>query len=156
MTMRRAEAEAGRSSRRRPRRSDARGQAVVELALAMPMLALMLLAGVEMGRLFVAYLSLTDAARAGVQYGILNNTNTTGMQTIALNDVVGVKSPSATATRFCQCASGASVSCAGTCSVGSVLLYVQVNVTAQFTTLTSYPGIPSPVAMSATAAMRVQ
>jgi Flp pilus assembly protein TadG len=45
-----------------------RGQAVTELALVLPILLLMLLGIVELGRLFHAYLVVQEAARDAVRY----------------------------------------------------------------------------------------
>lgn len=48
---------------------DCRGQAVLELALILPLLLLLLFGIVESGRLGNAYLAVTHAARHGVRYG---------------------------------------------------------------------------------------
>lgn len=48
---------------------DCRGQAVLELALILPLLLLLLFGIVESGRLGNAYLVVTHAARHGARYG---------------------------------------------------------------------------------------
>lgn len=52
-----------------------RGQAIVETALVMPLLILMLMGMVEMGRLSNAYLAVTHAARHGARYGAVGGSN---------------------------------------------------------------------------------
>lgn len=52
-----------------------RGQALVELALVLPVLLTLLLGIVEFGRLFSAYMTIQHAAREGVRLGILGATD---------------------------------------------------------------------------------
>lgn len=66
----------------RTRRRRSRAQASVELALSVPLLLMMFLVVVETGRAFYIAISLSNAARAGVQYGSQNLTtagDTVGM-----------------------------------------------------------------------------
>lgn len=49
------------------RRQEERGQATVELALVLPVLVLILFGIMEFGRLFSAYLVVTNAAREGAR-----------------------------------------------------------------------------------------
>lgn len=53
------------------RRSGARGQALVELAVVMPVVLLVLLAILEFGLMFYAYLTVAHAAREGARTGIV-------------------------------------------------------------------------------------
>jgi Flp pilus assembly protein TadG len=55
----------GHEMRRHPRRED--GQAVVELALVLPLMLLLLLGIVQFGTLFRDYIALTDATRVGAR-----------------------------------------------------------------------------------------
>jgi hypothetical protein len=48
------------------------GQSAVELALMMPLLALLLLGAADLGRAFYYYTRLTNAVSAGAMYGIVN------------------------------------------------------------------------------------
>ncbi|MBI5955396.1 MAG: pilus assembly protein [Chloroflexi bacterium] len=45
-----------------------RGQSLVELALALPILMLVLLIVVDFGRAFYAYVTVTNASREGARY----------------------------------------------------------------------------------------
>lgn len=53
-----------------------RGQALVELALVLPVLLLILFGIVEFGRIFHAYLVIANAARVGAREGAITNDNT--------------------------------------------------------------------------------
>jgi Flp pilus assembly protein TadG len=50
-----------------------RAAAAAELAFFLPVLVTLVLAAVDFGRFITAYLAVTNAARAGAQYGIMNN-----------------------------------------------------------------------------------
>ncbi|MCR3921642.1 MAG: pilus assembly protein [Firmicutes bacterium] len=52
-----------------------KGQAIVESALVVPIILLLLLGMVEMGRVTNAYLVVTHAARHGARYGAVGATN---------------------------------------------------------------------------------
>jgi Flp pilus assembly protein TadG len=52
------------------------GQAIVETALIMPVLLLMILGMVELGRISNAYLMVTHAARHGARFGAVGGSNT--------------------------------------------------------------------------------
>ncbi|ADL11781.1 TadE/TadG family type IV pilus assembly protein [Acetohalobium arabaticum] len=53
-----------------------RGQALVELALVLPVLLLILFGIVEFGRIFHAYLVIANAARVGAREGAITNDDT--------------------------------------------------------------------------------
>ncbi len=55
---------------RRPFRSGARGQSMVEFALVVPMVLVLLCAVVDMGRAYSAWVTTTNAAREGARLGI--------------------------------------------------------------------------------------
>ena len=54
---------------------DKRGQALVELALVVPVLLTLVLGIVEFGRVFSVYMTIQHAAREGVRLGILGATD---------------------------------------------------------------------------------
>ncbi len=137
----------------------ARGQATTELALAIPLLVLVLVVVSDWARVFCVALTVSDAARAGVQYGSLNRANASdfsGMRQAALNDAKNLRGVSAAASSFCTCGPGtAPVSCSNP-GCASPELFVQVTTSATFNTLLNYPGVPSAVPLSSTAIMQVQ
>lgn len=57
------------------RQNKERGQALVELALVLPILLLILMAIVDMGRIYHGYLSVTTAAREGARQASLGRTD---------------------------------------------------------------------------------
>lgn len=65
---------AGRSRRRagQPARRPSRAQALVEFALILPVLALLLVAILDLGRMFYSYEALANAAREGARYYALH------------------------------------------------------------------------------------
>jgi Flp pilus assembly protein TadG len=139
------------------------GSAIVELALCLPVLILIVLGTGDFARAFYTSIALSDAARAGAQYGahsVAQSGNTAGMQTAATS-AVNVTGISATASRTCYCAANdgssfTSGSCTATCSASQHLL-VTVSVTASktFATASLLPGIPNSIPLSRTATMRV-
>jgi Flp pilus assembly protein TadG len=74
-----------RRASRRPRR----GQSLVELALVMPVLALILLGAVDLSRVFIAYTRLTNAVREGALYGGHFPASTTAIQARAYGEASG-------------------------------------------------------------------
>jgi Flp pilus assembly protein TadG len=139
------------------------GSAMIELALIMPMFTLLLAGAADFARIAYASIEISNAARAGVQYGMQNRNTAldlTGMQTAATNDAADVAAMTATASENCVCTSGTAVTCANaatTCvSPGRILQYVTVNTTAKLTTLFQYPGLPKNLTLNGQATMRVQ
>ena len=152
--------------RRFSARSEA-GDSLVEMALLLPILTMLLLGTVDLGRLSYMSIEVSNAARAGVQYGQQNATtwtDTTGMQTAATNDatdLVGATQGNLTAvaTYWCQCSDGTSVtpSCfPGTpsCATTHRVDYVKVVTTATYKPWFSCPGIPSSTTLTSQAVMR--
>lgn len=68
-------------------RRDRSGQALVELAIALPLLLLILLGGVELARICYAAIEVSNAAHAAAQYAILNS------GAFNPNDATGLDSP---------------------------------------------------------------
>ena len=143
------------------RSASARGQSIVELAVVLPFVVVMLIVIGDYARAGFLAISLTDAARAGAQYGAQSHTyavNSTAIEQAACNSMLNVScSPgtNATTTSFCQCAGSTStVSCTNrACNLQN---FVQVTTSATFTTLVSYPGLPHTLNLTATSTMQVQ
>lgn len=137
------------------------GQSAVEFALAVPVLVLLFLATVELGRMFYFTIQVSNAARAGVQYGalsIINASDNTGMQNAAISDASNVRGLTADASHYCVCSNGTSApNCKTTdCSGGSRMeVYVQVTTSAPFQSLTGFAGIVLPSTLTGNAVMRV-
>lgn len=134
-------------------------QNLLEFALVMPVVLLLMVGAVEIGRLAYLGILVQNAARAGVQYGAQNlatAADNNGMQNAALNDGQNITGLTALASHSCTCADGSSSSCAvGDCSGSHRLVYVQVNTTGQFQPLIRFPGLPSSYTLNGQAVMRV-
>jgi Flp pilus assembly protein TadG len=135
------------------------GQNLLEFAVVTPIVLLLLVGAVEIGRLAYLGMLVQNAARAGVQYGSQNlatAADNSAMQSAALNDGQNISGLTATASHFCSCADGSSSSCTpGDCSGSHMLVYVQVNTTGQFQPLIHCPGLPSTYVLNGQAVMRV-
>lgn len=147
-------------------RSDA-GDSLVELAFLLPILTMLLVGTVDMGRLAYMSIEVSNAARAGVQYGQQNSStwsDTTGMQTAATNDapdLVGASNGNLTAVAsyWCQCADGTNVmpSCSPgptTCTATHRVNYVKVVASATYKAWFPCPGLPSTTTLTSQAVMR--
>lgn len=147
-----------------------RGAALVELAVTLPLLAVILVGTIDFGRAFRLAMILTNAARAGAQYGaqsVYNSGDVAGMQNAALTVLSAngtVSGVSATASRVCYCANGSGTFGAPfACPVvnpctSTEHLVVSVSVTAQgtFSLTTPFPGLPNGLVLTRAASARVQ
>ena len=142
-------------SRRRPRRA---GSALIEMALAFPLLALVLVGIADFGRVFYTYVTIANAARTAAEYGSTSAPKTSdsaGIRQAALNDTQNLTGVTVSSQRSCQCSNGGTVDCFTT-ACSPLRYYVTVTVTKQFQTLAIYPGVPSSTNVTATAKMRAQ
>jgi hypothetical protein len=103
-----------------------RGQNLVELALVMPILILILVGLVDLGRMFNAYIVITNAARVGARYGSEHPTDVAGIRTWVKNDALGagITLTDANIVRNCytlNCLSGESLSVQVSCPVQPIL-----------------------------------
>lgn len=79
----------GKGNQNRSDRSQ-HGQSLVEAAVFVPILVLLLAAAVDFGRVFDAYIVLTNAAREGARFGSVNPTLPVDqVQALVVADVVG-------------------------------------------------------------------
>jgi Flp pilus assembly protein TadG len=127
--------------------TDDDGAALTEIVIVLPLLVLLLIALVEVGRYGNYMIVVGNAARAGVQYGAQNlvtAANLTAMQNSALNDAQGVSGITATASNYCECADGSASTCLPTdCSTSHRIVYVQVLTTGTMPSLTNFSGLPA-------------
>jgi len=146
------------------------GNALVELAICLPLLVLTLIGTADFARVFYTSIELTNAARAGAQYGASTpgrSSNAGIMQTTA-QAAVNITGVTASAARLCQCATDAGAfsdtvplnSCTTAAAVactGGTHRVMTVTVTTQktFTTIVNFIGIPSSIALTRSATLRV-
>jgi Flp pilus assembly protein TadG len=158
------------------------GQALVEFAFVVPMLLLLLLGIVEIGRYAYISILIGNAARAGAAYGAQSNglsNDQTGIANAADYDFAGATSGptklngqsvsllTVSSTTSCGCDSsgtittyGCTATNAGNCPLlgspsGNWVIMVNVTASGTFNALFSFPGIPGSLVISRTATMRV-
>jgi Flp pilus assembly protein TadG len=146
---------------RRRHFSAARGQSYVELAFALPVLAIIFVVAADFGRLFYVYLEVINAARAAAQYGsnsVVTAADSTGMVAAAKQDGVNISNLTVTAS---QCTCGTATTSVPACSSPYCANdpqgnYVVVNAQAPFSASMKYPGLPTALTLKSQAVMQVQ
>ncbi|MGH7708017.1 MAG: TadE family protein [Vulcanimicrobiaceae bacterium] len=139
------------------------GQAVLEVAIIAPLLLLLTVGLVEVGKYLYEGIEVSNAAHAGVQFGAQNATtayNTPGMVNAAKADANEVPSLAATASNYYTCDSAPSVqfSTPAACNASPtdhLITYVQVVASGTFRPFIQYPGLPSSLTISRTAIQQV-
>ncbi|MEO7564481.1 MAG: TadE/TadG family type IV pilus assembly protein [Sphingomicrobium sp.] len=119
---------------------DERGNSFVEMALAAPLFAALLVGTVDISRAYAARIELEQAAQRAtekVQASIYVETDNATLKTEA--ETAAGSGSTATVTSWLQCGSSASkLSYSGTCADGETLArYVQVGITKSYTPLFS-------------------
>lgn len=153
---------AARSVKHRPaRRMAESGQTILEVALLIPVLLVLAVGIIEIGRYAYYSILVANAARAGAQYGaqsLATAADTAGIQTAAQNDGQNVAGLTVTSQQQCGC-TGSSIgsSCPATScsSPNHPLVYVEVSTSGKFNSLFKYPGIPTSITVNSTELMRV-
>jgi Flp pilus assembly protein TadG len=138
------------------------GSAIVELAVMAPLLLLLLLGIVDLGRYADTAIKVGNAARAGVQFGAQNEAtagDTQGMRNAATADAALSGLTAVAAPTFCQCADGTASTCQqGDCASSHRLQWVQVTASGTFSTGLDASILPSALrslTISQTAVMQV-
>jgi Flp pilus assembly protein TadG len=136
------------------------GQSVAEIALVTPLLLLMLVGTIEIGRFAYYGIEVSNAARAGVQYGaqsLADSKDLNGITQAAQGDAPEVPGLQVTATDKCACSNTPSsfVGCPARCGSGHALVFLQVDTTASIRPLFRYPGLSSTYNAKGHAIMRV-
>lgn len=112
-----------------------KGQALIETALAMPLLLLFLVGAIEIARAVFAGIEVSNAAHAGVQYGAQSSAaagDTTGIQNAATADAPDITLGTTTVSHSCICSNGAASTCLATDCTGAnieTILTVQTQAT---------------------------
>ncbi len=125
-----------------------RGQSLVEFALIAPVLIILVLGVIDYGRVYFAYVSVTNAARNGAHFasdGPVAAADLDGIKSAAVADTGELLNTSPTNP-------GVSVA-TGTDSQGR--LYADVTVSYTFSTMFPWPGLPSSMNVERTVRARV-
>jgi Flp pilus assembly protein TadG len=113
------------------------GNVMLEFALALPVLTLLLLGLLDLGRYGLQKSAMLQGAREGAQYGMMAYSDSANINTTAQN-ATGLTGVTAINNVFCECVSGTTVSCTSTCSGGgSPKRYVTVTTTKSFSSVLS-------------------
>jgi len=133
-----------------------RGSSLVELALMLPVLGLLLFGAIDFGRGYYLSIEVTNAARAGAQFG-LSNASAARMQSAATSDASDVAGITATAIYGCECPDGTGQipNCSSSPGCANAVNYVQVTTNATYTPLIPWPGVPSSIPLQGQATMRM-
>jgi Flp pilus assembly protein TadG len=141
------------------RRND--GSMLLEFALVSPLVCLMLIGMADLGRFGLQKSALLQGARAGAQYGIMVQGDTTNTNTTAQN-ATGLTGVTATSTYFYECTAGVSVPAGTVCGSGQTLkTYLTVTVSKSFASIMASGGVnfgslgswTAPTSISATVTM---
>lgn len=117
--------------------ADRRGNVMLEFTLALPILFLLLVGLLDLGRFSLQKSALLQGAREGAQYGIFAPTDSANINTTAQN-ATGLTGVTGSNVVFCECsdALGTTVLCTATCSGGATLKkYITVTTTASFSSV---------------------
>jgi len=125
----------------------ANGEALVEMAIVLPLLTLLLLGAFDMGMAAYTSIEVSNAALAGVQYGAQNATtagDVTGIQNAAAADASNIALGQTSASHTCICADGSASTCKPTdCSGSAIVTVLTVQTQATFTPFFHIPVIPT-------------
>jgi Flp pilus assembly protein TadG len=138
-----------------------RGQSVVEVALMTPLLLLLLVGTIEIGRYAYYGIEVSSAARAGVQYGaqsLADSKDLAGITQAAQKDAPEVPAMDVSATNQCACSNSPAnlVGCPALgCAPGHGLVFLKVDTTANIRPLFRFPGLSVTFAARGHAIMRV-
>jgi Flp pilus assembly protein TadG len=120
------------------------GNVMLEFALALPVLCVMLVGMLDLGRYGLQRSAVLEGARAGAEYGVfivstgsltsLGSTNQAAINTTAQN-ASGQSGVTVNSSLFCECTAGTQVSCTSTCGTGTLKKYVTVTASKTFTSV---------------------
>jgi Flp pilus assembly protein TadG len=141
------------------------GSSIIELAVALPVLAMILVGTIDFGRVFYTASACTNAARAGAELGAQGG-DAAGMQTAATNSAaqdIGTITPNAVTSCVCTPDNPTNFSykatpvvCTDACAPGTHrTTFAGVTVSKVFTTSARYPGIPRNLTINRTVTLRV-
>lgn len=137
------------------------GASIIEFAIVLPILALLLVGIIDLGRWAYYSVVAANSARAGAQYGAQDATHasdTTGM-TAAVNAESGqaVTWNTINATEQCSVSGGALANCSSgsTNPPTNTTYYVKVQVSGTFSPLIRYPGFTNGLQVSGSSILRV-
>jgi Flp pilus assembly protein TadG len=133
------------------------GASLVEFALILPVLVILLIGLIEVGRYTYFAILAANAARAGAQYGAQDTAHandTTGMRSAAKLDGQSLSQWTVIANPLCSVNGGALGTCSNPPATGTIY-YVSVQVNGTFPSLLHLPWFGNSVPVSGNSVMRV-
>ena len=130
----------------------------MELVVVFPVVLLLLVGVIDYGRLFYTSVTVSNAARAGAEYGqfdLGHQVDTTGMRTTGQADGSDAGNVTVTARKYCECGGASNPSCT-LCSGVAPEVYIEVTATKSVSMYLPYPGLQNPVTVTRTATFRSQ
>lgn len=147
----------------------ARGQSILEFALLLPMLLLLLVGAIDIGRYAYNAIMVSNAAHAGAAYGAQNRftaADLSGITVAVCQDFAAQATCNLTVTKgyVCQCDSngtiGSAINCTtGTCPTTDVPGEIEslwVTVKGTFSPLFNFPGFTQSITLKKTATLRIE
>jgi Flp pilus assembly protein TadG len=143
-------------------RDQSSGQALVELAMTIPLFFLVLMGTAELARTLYVLIEVTNAAEAAVRYGAQNSTtanDVTGIQAAAQKDAANITLDTPSVVSTCGCADGSvsGASCTRfSCASGVAAVETLIVTTSEtFDPLIHVPGLPASFTLYGRAQQRV-
>ena len=146
-----------------------RGNAILEMAIAVPVLLAMVFGAIDFGRVHLEAMVVKNASTIGSFYGaqsVQYSTDSAGIQAAATGETGGIEGYSVTNDIVCQCLnangdydSGVTEATCGDADCGLYgvpRVYVRTRSQKTFSTLGWYPGVPQSTTMDVTGWVRVQ
>lgn len=137
-----------------------RGSVAIEMAVATPVLMVLLMGAWDFGRAMQQRARMQSAANAGVMYGARSTARS--VDTIGITNAVRADANDTTGTlavssnAYCACTGGAQVACTASCGTETPRYYVAVRVQSHFATMFPYPFVPTSYTLVGNATMRAQ
>ncbi len=128
--------------------NSSRAQSLVEFGIILPVLLVIVLGAIDFGRVYFAYVSVTNGARNGAQYAALSPesaADAAGIRDAAVADTSDLLNTSGTNPEVTVVT--------GTDSRGG--LYADVTVNYTYSTIFPWPGLPHSIDLSRTVRARV-
>ena len=134
------------------------GGAMVELAVAFPIMLLLVVAVADYATVYYTSITVANAVRAGAEKGYPTDGNPDSMSFYTQLDAGTVALDTVTSGRFCKCPDGTSPDCVtGDCGTyGVPMAYDSVRAVKLVSMLIGYVGLPSTVKVAYKAILRPQ
>lgn len=149
------------SGARKDRLSNRRGGALLELAVAIPMLILIAIGVIDYGRVYTTAITVSNAARAGAEFGSTSYYayafDSDAQKSFAQLDGANAGLDSVRANTVCRCPDGSTVGCSAVCAgYGDARVFVTVSAYKKVTLFLKYPGLPTSINLSRSATFRAK